>query len=476
MNNSKNINNTSKSHCSSSSAVNTNSNINNSTSFSFSSINSSSSSSFNSNTNSSSETSNTNSKLVNSKSNNISFGKSQIDNNHNNNKNNNSQNQIPVIIEHKSRTIEPTNQLRHSASVSSQKSSVSDINNASAAASAAAAAAAASSTGLPTHRHQKIVVQASTSDLLNCFAIYISEKCGHLVNEPYVNPLTYMNSEIGKRVKFEPKDTVNWLRSADRALLVQGWQEIAFMNPVNVVFVYLLVRDTLRVVDVNSVYELQCNVMACLYLAFSYMGNEISYPLKPFLIEENREIFWQRTVDLMNNLSGCMLRINRDPRFFTEMFYELKSYSLLKTNEPMKIPLSVSSSSANLLSTNDHTNNKNNINNNSSVINSSSSSINRNHHNSFKQLTDQINSIEIKIDSYTQQQQQRHQQHQKQQQQNKHNDEQISSKNVTSQEKSSFNSFKPTLSSTDLTKVRPGHLYMMMGSNENEKPINSYCV
>jgi len=437
MNNSKNINNNSKSNSSSNCAVNNSNIINNSTSFSFSSINSS-----NSNSYSSSDTSNTNSKLVNSKSNNISFNKNQIDNNHS---------QVPVIIEQNSRIIEPPSQLRHSTSVSSQKSAVLESN----------AAATAGTNVLPTHRHQKIVVQASTSDLLNCFAVYISEKCGHLINEPYVNPLTYMNSEIGKRVKFEPKETINWLRSADRALLVQGWQEIAFMNPVNVVFVYLLVRDTLRVVDVNSVYELQCNVMACLYLAFSYMGNEISYPLKPFLIEENREIFWQRTVDLMNNLSGCMLRINRDPRFFTELFYELKSYSLVIKNESVKIPLSISSSSTNLLNnininTNNTNTNNNNINN-SSVISSSTS---RNHHNSFKQLTDQINSIEIKIDSYTQQQ-------------NKHKDEQISSKNLTSHEKSSFNTFKPVLA-TDIAKVRSG-LYKM-GLNENEKPLSSYCV
>ena len=103
------------------------------------------------------------------------------------------------------------------------------------------------------------------------------------------------------------------------------------MNPVNVVFVYLLVRDTLRSGQgAHTVYELQCNVMTCLYLAFSYMGNEISYPLKPFLIEENRSVFWTRVVTLMDKLSANMLKINRDPRYFTELFYELKSFSLIK--------------------------------------------------------------------------------------------------------------------------------------------------
>lgn len=38
-------------------------------------------------------------------------------------------------------------------------------------------------------------------------------------------------------------------------------------------------------------------------------------------------MFWQRVCDLMSRLSPCMLRINQEPRFFTELFYELKSHS-----------------------------------------------------------------------------------------------------------------------------------------------------
>uniref|UniRef100_A0A672Y5K4 Uncharacterized protein n=1 Tax=Sphaeramia orbicularis TaxID=375764 RepID=A0A672Y5K4_9TELE len=43
------------------------------------------------------------------------------------------------------------------------------------------------------------------------------------------------------------------------------------------------------------------------------MGNEISYPLKPFLVEA------------VKRPSGIMLRINADPHFFTQVFAELKS-------------------------------------------------------------------------------------------------------------------------------------------------------
>ena len=57
---------------------------------------------------------------------------------------------------------------------------------------------------------------------------------------------------------------------------------------------------------------------------FSYMGNEISYPLKPFLVETDKEKFWDRCVDIINKLSESMLRINSEPGFFTEIFTELK--------------------------------------------------------------------------------------------------------------------------------------------------------
>ena len=56
----------------------------------------------------------------------------------------------------------------------------------------------------------------------------------------------------------------------------------------------------------------------------SYMGNEISYPLKPFLVESDKDRFWDRCVNIVNRLSTSMLRINSDPSFFTEIFTELK--------------------------------------------------------------------------------------------------------------------------------------------------------
>jgi len=71
------------------------------------------------------------------------------------------------------------------------------------------------------------------------------------------------------------------------------------------------------------------------------MGNEISYPLKPFLVDSEstagisrsdarrdcRERFWARCVRLIDENSSRMLRMNKDPRYFTEVFRDLKAYS-----------------------------------------------------------------------------------------------------------------------------------------------------
>jgi len=100
-------------------------------------------------------------------------------------------------------------------------------------------------------------------------------------------------------------------------------QDVPFINPANVVFVYMLVKELVDG-DESSEKELQATVLTCLYLSYSYMGNEISYPLKPFLIEDSKDKFWDRCLLIVNRLSSEMLRINSEPGFFTEIFTELK--------------------------------------------------------------------------------------------------------------------------------------------------------
>ncbi|KAJ8251824.1 hypothetical protein GJAV_G00225820 [Gymnothorax javanicus] len=152
---------------------------------------------------------------------------------------------------------------------------------------------------------KRVIVQASTSELLRCLGEFLCRRCYRLK-------------------QLSPMDPVLWLRSVDRSLLLQGWQDLGFITPANVVFVYLLCRDAVSS-EVGSEHELQAVLLTCLYLSYSYMGNEISYPLKPFLLEGDKDLFWDRCLSIISTMSGKMLQINSDPHYFTQVFADLKS-------------------------------------------------------------------------------------------------------------------------------------------------------
>ncbi|MGH0118471.1 UNVERIFIED_CONTAM: hypothetical protein FKN15_054323 [Acipenser sinensis] len=164
-----------------------------------------------------------------------------------------------------------------------------------------------SSTNYPSDGSPKrVIVQASTSELLKCLGEFLCRRCYRLKH-------------------LSPTDPILWLRSVDRSLLLQGWQDQAFVTPANVVFVYLLCRDVIDGDLVATEHDLQATLLTCLYLSYSYMGNEISYPLKPFLVESGKEAFWDRCLRIINTMSAKMLRINADPHFFTQVFADLKN-------------------------------------------------------------------------------------------------------------------------------------------------------
>lgn len=170
---------------------------------------------------------------------------------------------------------------------------------------------------------QRIVLQASTSELMKCLSDFLAAKCIRLEN-------------------FQSQQAINWLRGVDRTLLVQGWQEIAFINPANVVFLYMLLRELIDE-EIEDEHELQAIVMTSLYLSYSYMGNEISYPLQPFLCErDTHEHFWDRTLKIINMLSSNMLRLNAEPSYFAEVFSELKNYQYI--SKPAHIAITPPSS------------------------------------------------------------------------------------------------------------------------------------
>lgn len=111
-------------------------------------------------------------------------------------------------------------------------------------------------------------------------------------------------------------------------------QDVAFINPANVVFLYMLVRDLVDGEEANE-QELQASVLTCLYLSYSYMGNEISYPLKPFLVEESKDKFWDRWVTendclkhlnlTVSSLLSCQLLAAVEPLEFKHVAHQCRA-------------------------------------------------------------------------------------------------------------------------------------------------------
>uniref|UniRef100_M3ZVC5 Cyclin dependent kinase 5 regulatory subunit 2 n=1 Tax=Xiphophorus maculatus TaxID=8083 RepID=M3ZVC5_XIPMA len=165
---------------------------------------------------------------------------------------------------------------------------------------------------------RRLVVQVGTGsgqsgtrtwsrELLHCLSDFLRRRCVKLK-------------------EFPSNRIVVWLRNVERALLLQGWQHQGFLSPASLVFVYLLCRDAVDE-DTASEQELHATFLTCLYLAYCYLGNEISYPMKPFLVESSRDVFWERALEVIERRSADMLRLNAEPRFFTEVFQDLKRHS-----------------------------------------------------------------------------------------------------------------------------------------------------
>ena len=148
-----------------------------------------------------------------------------------------------------------------------------------------------------------------TSDALRCLGNFVRFHCKNLT-------------------RFRSSEVILWLRGVDRALLLQGWQDQGFLTPPNLVFLFMLLKETLPDKILNSA-QLRAEILTCLYMAYTYNGPEISYPLKPFLVDGDRRAFWDRCMYITNNLSAKMLQMNREPKFFGELLVELKCYGSL---------------------------------------------------------------------------------------------------------------------------------------------------
>lgn len=150
------------------------------------------------------------------------------------------------------------------------------------------------------------------TDLLQNVGIFVQKQCTHLHTIPAA-------SEVAM-----------WVRCADRALQLNGWTVNSFLLESHVVFTFMLLSRAFEQYAVRTLTDVKELVLLCLYVSYTYNANEISYPLRPFLVKQDRVTFWDKCMKLSLGASSEMLRLNRDSSYYSETLIALKQVSSLK--------------------------------------------------------------------------------------------------------------------------------------------------
>lgn len=145
----------------------------------------------------------------------------------------------------------------------------------------------------------------------------LSDLCialGHYVHKKYA----YLSG---------PTEVVQWIRMADRALQLNGWTLSSFICESHIVFTYSLMCRALEMFNCKNTPDVKQLFFMCLYISYTYNANEISYPLKPFLVYKDRSAFWDNCISLSMSMTGEMLRLNQDHVHYCRILRELRTHA-----------------------------------------------------------------------------------------------------------------------------------------------------
>lgn len=151
------------------------------------------------------------------------------------------------------------------------------------------------------------------TELLNCLGTYVHRQCKDLISRP------------------TPPEVAMWVRCTDKALHLNGWTINSFLFESHVVFTYMLLQKAFEKFEVRTLTDAKEIVLMCLYISYTYNANEISYPLRPFLVKQDRVSFWNKCTELSLSSSSEMLNLNRDRSYYRELLQDLRSFSVTYT-------------------------------------------------------------------------------------------------------------------------------------------------
>ena len=144
-------------------------------------------------------------------------------------------------------------------------------------------------------------------DLLHCIGVFVRRQTQDQPAKP------------------SPHDVASWIACADKALQLNGWTINCFLLESHIVFTYMLLQRAFSRFPMRTMADVKELVLMCLYISYTYNANEISYPLRPFLVKQDRVAFWGKCTDLSLSSSSEMLRLNKDSSYYSAMLTSLKS-------------------------------------------------------------------------------------------------------------------------------------------------------
>lgn len=147
----------------------------------------------------------------------------------------------------------------------------------------------------------------SLTELLQCLGTYVQDQCSELHTPP------------------TPNEIAMWVRCADRALQLNGWTVNSFLMESHIVFTYLLLTHAFERFTFKTLVDVKEVVLMCLYISYTYNANEISYPLRPFLVKQDKSAFWDKCTALSLGASTQMLKLNREGSYYADVLTTLKS-------------------------------------------------------------------------------------------------------------------------------------------------------
>ena len=150
----------------------------------------------------------------------------------------------------------------------------------------------------PTPVHRVIPQHPSLGDVLVCLGQFVRY------------------SSAGVTIRPTVADVVGWVRHADRSLHLNGWTANSFLLESHVVFTFMLMQTAFDMFTFKTLLDIKEVFYLCLYVSYTYNANEISYPLRPFLVKGDRTGFWDKCLQLSLSVSDSMLRLNQDRQFY----------------------------------------------------------------------------------------------------------------------------------------------------------------